>query len=91
MDCWSVALARVKGEGVLGIVVYSSSRICLHLGAMRRSHNGVELMPRFSLAQCLGSAEEKSARRYIIAERSGYGIGVRMAGLVHCSSLSYRK
>ena len=71
MDCWSVALSRARGEGVFGTVVQSSSRICLHLGAMGRSHSGVEMMPRLRLAQWSGFVEESSARRYVRAARSG--------------------
>ena len=91
MDYWTVALARAIGEGVFGMVLQSSSKICLHLGAMGRSHIGVELMSSLSLANCLGSEEEKSTRMYVIAESSGCGRNVRIVGLAHCSSLSSRK
>ena len=73
INCWSVALARARGKGVFGMVVHSSSRICLHLGAMGRSHSGVELRPRLSLVHCSGSVEEHSARMYVKAESCGCG------------------
>ena len=63
MDCCWVALSRAIGEGVFGIVVQSSSRICIHLEAMERSHSGAELMGRLSLAQCSGLVVESSALR----------------------------
>ena len=81
MDCYSVAVSRAIGEGVFGMFVHSSSRICFHLGAMGRSHIGVELMIRLSLAQCSGFVEESSALMYVKAARSGRGRGLRMVGL----------
>jgi len=71
MDCCSVALARAIGEGVFGMFVQSPSGICLHLGAMGRSHSGMELMFHLSLAHCSGFVEEISALMYVKAARSG--------------------
>ena len=48
IDCWRVALFSAKGEGVFEMVAQSSSKICLHLGAVGRSHSGVVLMLRLS-------------------------------------------
>ncbi len=48
MECWHVALSSVIGDGVFGMVVQSSCRMCRHLGAMGRSHSGAVLMLRFS-------------------------------------------
>ena len=50
MDCCRVALSSVSGDGVSGMVVQSSCRICRHLGAMGRSHSGVVLMMRLSFS-----------------------------------------
>ncbi len=86
-----MALAKARGEVVLGMVVRSSSKICLHLGAMERSHSGVELRPRSSLVYRSGSVEEDSARMCVNADRSGCGRGARMVGLAHSSSLLSRK
>jgi hypothetical protein len=91
MNYCSVALSRAIGEGVFGMFVQLSSRICLHPGAMGRPHSGVELRFRLSLAQCYGFVEESSALRYVKAARSGWGMGLRMVGLTHRSSLSSRK
>jgi len=91
MDCCLAALSRAKGEGVFGIHVQSSAIICFHLWAMGRSHNGVELMPRLSLAQCSGFVDESNALRYVKAACSDRGRGLRMVGLAHLSSLSSRK
>ena len=69
-DGCSVALYMAIGEWVFGMFVQSSSRICLHLGAMGRSQSGVEFMVRLSLAQCSGFVEESSALGYVKAARS---------------------
>ncbi len=90
MEYWRVAVTKVVGEGVFGTVDQSSSRICRHLGAMGRSHKGVDLIPRLSFAQCSGVVEDKSARMYVRTASSGCGKGVRMVGLAYCSSLSFR-
>ena len=86
-----MALAMAKGEGVFGMFVQSFSRICFYLGAMGRSHIGVEMMYRSSLAHCLGYVEEKRARKHVIVESSDCGRGDRMVGLAHCRSLSSMK
>ncbi len=83
----------VQGQwgGVFGMAYQCSSRIRLHLGAMGRSHSGVDLIPRLSSAQCSGSVEDKRARKYVRATRSGCVRGVRCVGIAHCHSLSSRK
>jgi hypothetical protein len=91
MDCCLVALSRARGEKVFGINVPSSASICFHLWAMGRSHNGVELMSRMSLAQCSGFVDESNALRYVRAACSDRGRGLRMVRLAHLSSLSSRK
>jgi hypothetical protein len=51
MECCRVALSSVRGEGVSGIVVQSSSRMYRHLGAIGRSQSGVVLMVRYIFSQ----------------------------------------
>jgi hypothetical protein len=91
MECCRVALSGVSGDGVSGMVVQSSCRMCRHLGAMGRSQSGVVLMLRLSFSQRAGSVEARSARRYVRAVSRDCGRGVRRVGLAHCSSLSSRK
>ena len=50
MECCRVALSNVSGDGVSGMVVQSSLRMCRHLGAMGRSHSEVVLMLLFSFS-----------------------------------------
>ncbi len=90
MECWRMALSKVKGEGVVRMADQSSFRICLHLGATGRSHSGVELMFRLCSGHCSGSVEDKSARKHARAASSGCGRGVRMVEFAHCNSLSSR-
>ncbi len=86
-----MALSMANGEGLFGMAIQFSFKIRLHLGAMGRSHRGVDRMPLLSLAQFSGSAEAKSAWMYVRAASSGYGRGVHMVGFAHFSSLSSRK
>ncbi len=78
LECWSVIVSRANGEGVFGMVNQSSYRIRLHLGAMGRSHRGVDLMPLLSSGQFSWSVEAKSAQRFVRATMSGCATGVRL-------------
>ncbi len=51
MECCPVALSSVIGDGVYGMIVQSSFRMCRRLGAMGRSQSGAVLMLRFSFSQ----------------------------------------
>ncbi len=91
MECWRVALFKVKGKRVFGMANQSSSRIRLHRGDMGRSHNGVDLMPRFSFALCSETMEDRSVSKYVRAASNGCGSGARIVGFAHCNFLSSRK
>ena len=91
MECCRVALSTISGNGVSGIVVQSSCRMCRHLGAMGRSQSGVVLMLRLNFSQRARSVEAKSARKYVRAARRDCGRGVRRVGLAHYTFLSSRK
>ena len=54
IKCCRVALSSVRGDGMFGMVVQSSFRICRHLGATVRSQCGVFLMLRLILPSELG-------------------------------------
>jgi len=51
MECCRVALYSFNGDGVSGMVVQPSLRMCRHLGAMGRSQSEVVLMMLFSFFQ----------------------------------------
>ncbi len=51
MEYCRVAISTVSGDGVSGMVVQSSCRLCRHLGAMGRSQSGVVFMLRLSFSQ----------------------------------------
>ncbi len=91
MEYRIVALFRANGEGIFEMADHSSSMICLYLGAMGRTHNGVDLMSLLSLAHVSGLVAAMSAQRYVRAARSGCGRGVRMVGFAYFSSFSSRK
>ncbi len=91
MECWSVALASAKGDGVVGKAVQSSSRVRFQRGAIGRSQSDVVFRPLLSLASCFGSVEDSSAQRYVRVSSRVRGIGVRIVRFAHCNSLSSRK
>ena len=50
MECCRVVLSSVNGDGVSGMAVQSSLRMCRHLGGMGRSQSEVVLMLRSSFS-----------------------------------------
>ncbi len=57
-----MALSKARGKGLFEMADQSSTRICLHLGAVRRSHSGVDLMRLLSFAQFPGCGGEELAK-----------------------------